>query len=65
MDYFTWINTSEEAEAQLCKVTEQATWLQKVTPSADSFFDFFDFDRLGLGDDDSKVHSKYWKLSCF
>ena len=42
--YCTWINTSEEIETQLYKVTEQSTWLKKVTTSAESFFDFFDFD---------------------
>lgn len=35
-----WINTSGELETQLCKITEQATWLKKVTPSEGSFFDF-------------------------
>ena len=42
----TWINVSGEAKTQLPKITVQATRLQKVTPSAESFFDFFD-ERFG------------------
>ena len=30
----------------------------------ESFFDLFDLIALGLGDHDSKVHSKHWELSC-
>lgn len=56
----TWINTSREIETQLHKLTEQDTWLKKMTPSVRSFLDLFDFDCLGLGDHDSKVHSKRW-----
>ena len=43
----TWINTSGKAETQLHKITEQATWLKKVTPSMGSFFDLFDLSRFG------------------
>nr|XP_044611139.1 syncytin-A-like isoform X2 [Equus asinus]XP_044611140.1 syncytin-A-like isoform X2 [Equus asinus] len=43
----TWINTSGEVETQLHKITEQATWLMKVTASVRSFFELFDFDWFG------------------
>ena len=37
----TWINTSVETETQLLWITEQATWLRKVTPLMRSFFNLF------------------------
>ena len=40
----TWVNASGEVETQLHKITEQATWLKKATPSLGSFFDVFGFD---------------------
>lgn len=42
-----WNNTSGEVETQLHKITDQATWLQKVTSSVESFFDLFDFEWFG------------------
>ena len=33
----TWINTSVETETQLLRISEQATWLRKVTPPMRSF----------------------------
>lgn len=41
-----WINTSGEVETQLHKITEQAIWLEKVTPSVGSFCDI-DIDGFG------------------
>lgn len=58
-----WINISGEAETQLHKVTEQATWLTKVISSTGSFFDLI-LVGLGLGDHGSEVHSRHWELSC-
>ena len=40
---WNWINTSGEIETQLHKITEQGTWLKKLTP----FFDLFDSDWFG------------------
>jgi len=72
----TSINTSEEVETQLHKITEQATWLEGVTPLTRSsfylifcvcFFGFFTYViliALGFGDNGFKVHSKHWELSC-
>ena len=53
----TRINTSGEVETQLYKITEQVSWLKKVTTSMGSFFDLTDFDQLGLEDHGSEVHS--------
>lgn len=39
---YTWMNISGEVVTQLRKPTEQATWLQKGTPSTGSLFDLFD-----------------------
>ena len=47
----TWNNTSGKIEAQLCKITEQSTWLQKVSPPTRAVFDLFDlsyFESWGL-----------------
>ena len=41
---YTWIDTSEEAETQLHKISEQASCLKRVTPSMGSFSDLFDSD---------------------
>ena len=43
----TWIDTSGEVETQLHKITEQASWLPKVTSSMRSFFDLLDSDWFG------------------
>lgn len=40
----TWINTAGDVETQLYKITNQAAWLKKVTPSTWTFFDLLDFD---------------------
>lgn len=36
-----------KCRTQLVQITEQATWLNKKTPSVGSFFDLFHFDWLG------------------
>ena len=36
--------TFGKVETQLHTITEQATWLKKVTPSMSLFFDLLDFD---------------------
>ena len=38
---YTWIDTSMEGETLLHKITEQASWLKRVTPSLGSFFSIF------------------------
>ena len=35
---YTWINTSEEVVTQLLNITQQASWLKKVTPSTGSTY---------------------------
>lgn len=44
---YTWVNASGEVKTQLCKITEQTTWLKIVTFSAGCFFDLRDFDWFG------------------
>lgn len=51
----TYINISGKVETQLRKITEQANWLKKVTPSKGSSFDL-SLIGLGLGDHGYKVH---------
>ena len=51
----TWINTSMETETQLLRITEQATWLRKVTPSIRSLTYLILID-VCLGDHGSKGH---------
>ena len=48
---YTWIDTSMEGETLLHKITEQASWLKRVTPSLGSFFSIFC---------DSFVYSGLW-----
>ena len=50
----TWINPSGEAETRLCKTTEQATWLRKVTPSMVLSLTYLILIGLGLRDHGSK-----------
>ena len=38
---WTWVNTPRGVETQQYKITEQATWLNKVTVSTESVFDLF------------------------
>lgn len=54
-----WINASEEVETQLSKITEQDTWLKRVTPSLGVFFDLFYFNHFESWGPQSKVHSRY------
>ena len=55
----TWADTSGEVETQLPKITEQATWLKRVTSSW-----CLSLTGLGLRDHGSKAHSKLEELSC-
>ena len=55
---YTWIHTSEEAQTQLYKITEPATWLSKLTPSAGSLT-YLILISLGLGDHGSNLHPKH------
>ena len=61
--YCTQIDNSEEVETQLHKITEQATWVKKGTPSTGPLA-YLIFSGLGLGDYGSKVYSRHWELSC-
>ena len=44
---YTWINLSGKVETHLHSITKQATWLKKVIPWMESFFDLFDFNWFG------------------
>ena len=44
---WTWVNTPGGAETQQYKITEQATWLNKVTLSTKSVFDLFESEWFG------------------
>ena len=44
----TWIDTSGKVDTQLHKITEQATWLKKMTPSARSSLTYLTLIGLGL-----------------
>lgn len=55
---YTQINISREVDIQLHKITEQASWLKKVTSSKGSFFDLnLSLIGLGLGDHGCKVYT--------
>ena len=58
----TWTEISGEVETQLRKITEQASWLKKVTLSVGSFFDLI-LIGFSLRDHGSEVHSRNRELS--
>lgn len=41
ISWYMYINTFGKGETQLHKITEQASWLKRVTPSPGSFFSIF------------------------
>lgn len=52
---YTWMDTSMEGETPLHKITEQASWLKRLTPSMGSLVG------LSIVDHDSELHSKHWR----
>ena len=63
----TWINTSVETETQLLRISEQATWLRKVTPPMRSFLmrTYLILIDLCLGDHGSKGHPDIGKYPAY
>ena len=61
---YTWIDTSGGVETQLHKITEEAIWFTKMTPSMRSSLAYLILIGLGLGDHISEVNSTHWELSC-
>lgn len=57
-----WISTSSKVEAQLHKITEQATWLKKVTPSTGSYPNLLHFEWFGSWG--PRFQSALQELSC-
>lgn len=51
---YTWMDTSMEGETPLHKITQQASWLKRLTPSMGSLVG------LSIVDHDSELHSKHW-----